>query len=584
MTETPESAGGSADNFKFGIERIRIGHGEMLDIRGPGSATVVVGANNVGKSTLLVQIREILMSPSLVRSGTPEVVTEVSPPWGGIDSDFEAWIRANSHIEPGPAGGPQHVRRPNLNPEAISSMIGLRRTPTPGRLVNWLVNHQTPGSSVTNMMPAVRMAQAGDAPAHPLQVLYKDRSKLDQLTRVVKRLFGFDLFLDPVGVNLMFRMGLPDAQPYLISNFDPQYDAAVAALPQVLSQGDGIKAALGQLVTLISDFYPLVLLDEPEAHLHPPQARIVGVEIGKQARDNGSQVIVSTHDTNIVRGIIESEAPVTILHLKRAGDTASAQVLNPEDVAELWKDPILRYSNALDGLFHSAVIICEGERDAHFYNATIDYVQSLATTEQPAHNLMFIGTSGKTNMARFVTSLHKLGVRTVSCPDLDILDNQLVLKTLVEAHGGNWADLEDDYRSATNEFRQPPNTPTLAEVKTKLDEILAGAASADSKLTESVATAVKETVKLPSNRWNLLKQFGFAAFNQDKGAANRLLDKLGQLGIVAVRVGVLEKFVTTVSPPKGPDFLPIAFAEMAHNQSPATDHASRLLRAAGIAS
>jgi hypothetical protein len=121
-------------------------------------------------------------------------------------------------------------------------------------------------------------------------------------------------------------------------------------------------------------------------------------------------------------------------------------------------------------------------------------------------------------------------------------------------------------------------------VKTNLDAIFAGANPAENVLTEPLAKAVKEAVRIPSTKWNLLKQYGSTAFNQDKAAAKRLLDALDRLGIVGVRVGVLEKFVTTVSPPKGPEFLPVAFAENAHTDTPATDHASRLLKAAGITS
>jgi AAA domain, putative AbiEii toxin, Type IV TA system len=406
------------------------------------------------------------------------------------------------------------------------------------------------------------------------------KAKLGHLTRVVKRLFDFDLFLDTVGVNLLLRMGTPDVRPYLVSDFDPKYDHAVAALPQVQAQGDGIKSALGLLVPLISDFYPLVLLDEPEAHLHPPQARIIGVEIGNQARDNGSQVIVSTHDKNIVQGIVESEAPVTILH---SGVRVTPQVPRCSTVRRspsCGRDPILRYSNALDGLFHAAVVIAEGERDAHFYNAAIDYVQSVATPERPADNLIFLGTSGKTNIARIATRLHKLGVRTVSCPDLDILDNETVLRPLVAAHRGNWDELADDYKRATAEFRNVPNAPAKADVRKAIIELIDE--TSDQTLTESLATAITKAVKIPSTRWSALKDGFVAALKNDRAAATRLLDKLDELGIVTVKVGVLENFVTTATAPKGPEFLPVSFAEKAHTQQPAVDHANRLLKAAGI--
>jgi len=100
MATPTDDQQGNAENFKFGIQSIRIGDGSMVDIGGPGSVTVVVGANNVGKSTLLVQIRDILMSDSLTRDASPRVVTEVSAPWTGTTDDLEAWIRANSHIQP----------------------------------------------------------------------------------------------------------------------------------------------------------------------------------------------------------------------------------------------------------------------------------------------------------------------------------------------------------------------------------------------------------------------------------------------------------------------------------------------------
>ena len=99
MATPTDDQQGNAENFKFGIQSIRIGDGSMVDIGGPGSVTVVVGANNVGKSTLLVQIRDILMSDSLTRDASPRVVTEVSAPWTGTTDDLEAWIRANSHIQ-----------------------------------------------------------------------------------------------------------------------------------------------------------------------------------------------------------------------------------------------------------------------------------------------------------------------------------------------------------------------------------------------------------------------------------------------------------------------------------------------------
>jgi predicted ATPase len=105
---------------------------------------------------------------------------------------------------------------------------------------------------------------------------------------------------------------------------------------------------------LITNPVAVTLIDEPEAFLHPPQAQIMGEEIGKLAMEKNSQVILSTHDKDILVGLIKSRAPLDILHLTPTEDTTSSNLFHANDIADLWKDPILRYGNALDGLFASA--------------------------------------------------------------------------------------------------------------------------------------------------------------------------------------------------------------------------------------
>lgn len=582
MTEPANVVAGEADRFSFNIDRISIGDGGTpLPLGGIGSVTVIVGANNAGKTTVLTQIREMLMLPNqLTRTGGPRVVTQLVPRWTGGPDDVEAWVREHAAIGTDPRGDTVH--RPRLQPVEMRQLRAVVNAPGPGGLINWFVNH-LPVSGRIGIDPAGRLPKAADPPTHPIHVLHVDRKKFGELKRVMKKLFGFDLFLDTVGQNFYLRIGEPGVPPYTVDSYDSAYDDAVAALPDVETQGDGIRAALTLLINLITSLHPLVLVDEPEAFLHPPQARLIGREIGKQAKGQRSQVILATHDKNVLQGVIESGTPVTILHLTRKENDTSADLLPPEKVAELWKDPRLRYTNALDGLFHSAVIIAESEQDANFYQAAIDYVRSPSDAgdeaEMPEHNLMFLGSNGKTNMPRIVRSLHDLGVKTVSTPDLDILNNPTVLRSLVEAHGGNWQDLEDDYRRATAEFRNVPNAPSRAEVKANILALID--ADNEEKLTEPLATAIAKAVKIPATRWGDLKN-GIVAFKSEKAAATSLINKLDALGIVLVKVGELENFVTTATAPKGPEFLTVAFAENAHTHQAAVEHAHRLLDAADI--
>jgi predicted ATPase len=128
-------------------------------------------------------------------------------------------------------------------------------------------------------------------------------------------------------------------------------------LPLVQHQGDGIRSFIGIMLTLVAASYPIVLIDEPEAFLHPPQARLLGRKLAAEARDR-AQVIIATHSIDVLLGLLDADdASVTIARLTRQGDVNPVAVLSPDQLRELWRDPLLRYSNVLDGLFHRGVVL-----------------------------------------------------------------------------------------------------------------------------------------------------------------------------------------------------------------------------------
>ncbi|WP_304722163.1 AAA family ATPase [Conexibacter sp. CPCC 206217] len=71
------------------------------------------------------------------------------------------------------------------------------------------------------------------------------------------------------GSQLHLHLGAPDIQPRLDS---VEYLNALDGLPLVPDQGDGMRSFIGLLLTILSSSHPLILVDEPEAFLHPPQA------------------------------------------------------------------------------------------------------------------------------------------------------------------------------------------------------------------------------------------------------------------------------------------------------------------------
>lgn len=153
-----------------------------------------------------------------------------------------------------------------------------------------------------------------------------------------------------------------------------------------------MRSFMGLMLALAAGQYQLLMIDEPEAFLHPPQARQLGRRIATESPD--TQVIVATHDVNILRGLLEAEShTVSVVRLTRRGSENVPALLSSEDVAELWQDPVLHYSNALEGLFHRGVVICEADTDARFYGSVLD---AMSRKQQArSHELLFTESGGK---------------------------------------------------------------------------------------------------------------------------------------------------------------------------------------------
>jgi energy-coupling factor transporter ATP-binding protein EcfA2 len=578
MTDEPPSS--AAERFGFQIGTVRVGDDDPLVLPGAGSVIAVVGANNAGKSTFLRQIKAVLASQSLVNSSVPRVVTQIGSPWQGSAEDMERWILQHSYQER-KTDGSLVVTRGGRG-FLLSDAMSVRSGDTPHFITDWFVNEQDALSRGHMCAPQERSDPAGSPPQNSMQVFHADLNKRLQLEDIARRLFGISLQFDAVSKLVGFRVGDLGVSVPLADRIDGDYVDAIARLPVLSDQGDGIRSALGLLIPLIATDFPVSLIDEPEAFLHPPQARVIGREIAALARANESQVFLATHDKNVVIGLVESGAPVTIIHLTRnVDDVATAKLLNNADIAELWKDATLRYGDALNGLFHRAVIVTEADRDSRFYHAAIDAVMENQTPKPPDHNLMFLGSNGKQNMASIVTRLRGLGVLAVSTPDLDIINSESRLQKLVEAHGGEWALLRPLWHRATSEFQGSPQPPTVKGLKKKLSALL-DKIDETQLVDKNLVERIGALIKIPTTRWDEVKHYGDRAFKSDKASAAELLEKLDALGIVTVRVGELENFAEEITAPKGAEFLSVALPAKVHESESAKRHALRLLKAAGV--
>lgn len=104
-------------------------------------------------------------------------------------------------------------------------------------------------------------------------------------------------------------------------------------------------------------YHPIILLEEPEAHLHPQAQR----RIYKQIQNIKGQKLVSTHSPMIVAQADLKE----IMHISKINGTSCVNYINLSDLTpdELRRIQYEVFKSRGDLLFANGIILCEGETE-----------------------------------------------------------------------------------------------------------------------------------------------------------------------------------------------------------------------------
>ncbi len=524
--------------FTYRISSITLQTGSEI-LLPPSGVLVIVGPNSSGKSTLL---REL--SNQLINGVVPDriLLDRVKTDTSGSVDDLLLWLRENVS---------QEMRAP-LGHEAqfkgLGGSISVSRAREAWRhaqnsgplndLAGFLMAQQFAESRLTLLGSSGFYDPLNDLPSNPLQFLYSDKELETTVADWVYDTFGLRVFLPRYGSNLELRIGelsqeVPPPPPPI------ELLREIASKRTITTEGDGVRAFVGILLNVMISRRHLVLIDEPEAFLHPPQARRLG-QLLVRASHPDSQIIVATHSMDILQGILEEKSrPTTVVRLDKVADKFTAGMVEPLQIQETWSDPLLRYSNLLDGVFHAGVVLCEGDSDCRFYNAVIS--TALRGTAG-SRDLLFTHVGGKARLAKALQQLRRFHVRAAVIADIDVLNDRPILKGLVLASGGSWAEVEADYDTLVAAVESlgitvPSVDATRAEILKQLNG-LPGKQAVPDRVADSIKAAVSQ-----KSQWNQLKRAGLAALPTGYEAAERLLKALQKHGIFVVPVGELERWV-----------------------------------------
>ncbi|MFF4291701.1 ATP-dependent endonuclease, partial [Streptomyces sp. NPDC001633] len=407
MTTEPE---GNPSEFSLSVAGVDLASGTRIEFPRSG-VTAIVGPNNSGKSTLLRQITAHIAQGegARVRDNT-FLVNRVQLEMTGTVADAVAWMKKHVVVTNNNGTSIFHgVRVQGIQEGSVYTRFREGISGGLQELNGFLVFYGDAWNRLNGASPVEQRDLFSSPPTEPIHVLQDDFMLFEELNQICEKVFGKPLTLDRLSKQVNLRVGRTGVPAPSVERVTEEYLSALSALPPLMGQGDGMKSMLGMLTPLLTSTYPVIFIDEPEAFLHPPQATAVGKILGEQAKLRQTQIILATHDKNLLAGLLESDAEVSIVRLDRsADDVTRSHQLNSRELRDVWADPVLRYSNVLDGLFHRMAVLAEGDRDCHFYSAALDDAATSVGLPFSAGDVLFIPSGGKGGIPRLARILRSV--------------------------------------------------------------------------------------------------------------------------------------------------------------------------------
>lgn len=491
--------------------------------------TVFVGPNNSGKSKVLSEIHQFCIN------GTNNAASKIIRT---IDfehiSDQEASSKI-AHVKLSPLPnealvldnifvGKKGVRH-QVSEETLRQRVASPNVKKP-QFCAWYLSYNTlilNGSNRINLVGNQPMGDLQDPPQTSFQTLFKDNDKRSEVRRIIYEAFGSYLVIDPT-LSGHLRLRLSSRAPASEIEERGVHDDAVKFHGEALlmeQASDGVKAFTGMITEIIAGDPLVILIDEPEAFLHPSLSSMLGKEIALSSAGTDKRLCVSTHSSSFVMGCIQSGSPVNIVRLTYRNGDATARILTSNDLLPLMRNPLLRSTGVLNALFYEFVIVTESDADRAFYQEINERLLAAGTG---IPNCLFLNAQNKQTVKTIIKPLREIGIPAVGLVDIDV----------VKDGGRVWTS-----------FMESCFVPDIEQHS-----------------LGTMRDSVKQTLEATGR--NMKKDGGINLLSgPDFEGVGNFLDKLGEYGLFVVRGGELESWLPELKARgHGPEWLIKTFEAM----------------------
>ncbi|WP_311276119.1 AAA family ATPase [Methylobacterium sp. WCS2018Hpa-22] len=268
--------------------------------------------------------------------------------------------------------------------------------------------------------------QPGGELQHPrtsFQHLFVNDELRRKYSNIIYRSFGRYAVIDPMSPlgSLTLRLSkVAPPSPEVERGLGNASVAFYGAAEYVSQASDGIKAFAGIMSEVLAGDPKILLIDEPEAFLHPALAYNLGREISQSVTEVDKRLFVSTHSSQFLMGCIQSGVPINVVRLTYRDGVATARLLPNEEIVRLMRHPLLRSANVLSALFYESVVVTESDTDRAFYQ---EINERLLQTNRGINNCLFLNAQNKHTIPFIATPLRSLGIPTAAVYDVDFIDD-----------------------------------------------------------------------------------------------------------------------------------------------------------------
>lgn len=374
-------------------------------------------------------------------------------------------------------------------------------------------------------------------PTVALQALRLNKTAMGKFTAEISKVFQRGAWLDVSGGStLPIRVSDNVAPP---SHEDRLFPEDVKSYRTIETEGEGIRSYAAVCIMLLLAQRALYLIDEPEMCLHPPQTRAIGRFIGEYAKSVKGCILVATHSSPVLRGILGTNQYVAVIRLTRNKGSFKGRQVSQELLIKATRKPLSRSEIILDGLFADGVVLCESDGDRVVYESTLN------TLTPPLPDIRFTPVGGIGGFAESVRLYRALEVPVAIAADLDFLFKNELRGVLLELGA-----TEDEVRALSERI-----TTVMQQIRRLQPELSPDAAAEELRVLigDPSAWDIQKEAELRSklnrlsgrlNRLALVKLKGIEGLPEPLSRELKsLLEDIHKYGLFLVPRGELESWV-----------------------------------------